>query len=67
MEKEKCKKCNSIIFLKPYNPRFLSYCPNRCIQGYFINNKFIEEGEVMKYGIKLLEPYVCSNCGTIKK
>jgi hypothetical protein len=67
MEKEKCKNCNSFIFLKPYNPRFLKYCPNRAMRGYFINNKFIEEGEVMRYGIKIQEPYVCNKCGTIKK
>lgn len=67
MEKYKCSKCNGTIFLKPYNPKFLAYCPNRAIQGYFVNNEFQPEGEVKKYGIKLLEPYVCSSCGQIKK
>lgn len=67
MEKYQCTKCKGTIFLKPYNPKFLSYCPNRALRGYFVKNEFISTGEVMKYGIKLLEPYVCDSCGTIKK
>lgn len=67
MDKFKCLNCGNEEFLKPYNPRFLKYCPNRAMKGYFINNKFIELGEVMKYGVKLLEPYICDKCGTIKK
>lgn len=66
-KKVTCSRCNSETFLRPYNPRFMAYCPNRCEIGHFENDIFKVEGIVKKYGIELKQPYTCNKCGAVKR